>query len=136
MRNEKWKISRAAPVPTVRCQLLPLTQAGPLTIFSTQKRGKLFIPHPSALIPGLSGRNSMVECQLPKLEVAGSSPVARSKIFAVRFRVRSPLTFKRQRCPKVPSLEFCRQIGNSLRSFYSAQGCGYSEPNKVYYKNL
>jgi hypothetical protein len=25
-----------------------------------------------------SGRNSMVECQLPKLKVAGSSPVARS----------------------------------------------------------
>jgi hypothetical protein len=28
-----------------------------------------------------SGRNSMVECQLPKLDVAGSIPVARS-IFA------------------------------------------------------
>ena len=26
----------------------------------------------------LSGRNSVVECQLPKLDVAGSSPVARS----------------------------------------------------------
>jgi hypothetical protein len=26
----------------------------------------------------LSGRNSMVECQLPKLDVAGSIPVARS----------------------------------------------------------
>ena len=28
----------------------------------------------------ISGRNSMVECQLPKLEVVGSSPIARSKI--------------------------------------------------------
>src|SRR5436190_4340402 len=27
----------------------------------------------------LSGRNSAVECQLPKLDVAGSIPVARSK---------------------------------------------------------
>ena len=26
----------------------------------------------------MSGRNSAVECQLPKLDVAGSSPVARS----------------------------------------------------------
>ena len=26
----------------------------------------------------MSGRNSVVECQLPKLDVAGSSPVARS----------------------------------------------------------
>jgi hypothetical protein len=30
--------------------------------------------------PDLSGRNSAVECQLPKLDVAGSTPVARSKI--------------------------------------------------------
>ena len=28
----------------------------------------------------LSGSNSVVECQLPKLDVAGSSPVSRSKI--------------------------------------------------------
>jgi hypothetical protein len=37
---------------------------------------------PSAFKPchrtTLSGRNSAVECQLPKLDVAGSSPVARS----------------------------------------------------------
>ena len=30
----------------------------------------------------MSGRNSVVECQLPKLDVAGSTPVARSKILA------------------------------------------------------
>ena len=29
----------------------------------------------------MSGRNSAVECQLPKLDVAGSTPVARSKLF-------------------------------------------------------
>ena len=29
----------------------------------------------------VSGRNSAVECQLPKLDVAGSIPVARSKTF-------------------------------------------------------
>ena len=28
----------------------------------------------------LSGRNSVVECQLPKLDVAGSSPVARFSV--------------------------------------------------------
>src|SRR5262249_15000189 len=28
---------------------------------------------------GLRGRNSVVECQLPKLDVAGSTPVARSQ---------------------------------------------------------
>lgn len=29
----------------------------------------------------MSGHNSMVECELPKLGVAGSSPVARSFLF-------------------------------------------------------
>jgi hypothetical protein len=50
---------------------------------SKQTRGwKLirFIRDPPASILFLSGRNSMVECQLPKLDVAGSIPVARSKI--------------------------------------------------------
>ena len=37
------------------------------------------IPYISfAFYPVLSGRNSVVECQLPKLDVAGSTPVARS----------------------------------------------------------
>ena len=31
--------------------------------------------------PPLSGRNSAVECQLPKLDVTGSIPVARSIFF-------------------------------------------------------
>jgi hypothetical protein len=29
----------------------------------------------------MSGRNSVVECQLPKLDVAGSTPVARSNFY-------------------------------------------------------
>ena len=33
------------------------------------------------LIYRLSGSNSVVECQLPKLDVAGSSPVSRSNLF-------------------------------------------------------
>jgi hypothetical protein len=32
----------------------------------------------------LSGRNSAVECQLPKLDVTGSIPVARSNFFHVQ----------------------------------------------------
>jgi hypothetical protein len=37
---------------------------------------------PYKILPprALSGRNSVVECQLPKLDVAGSTPVARSKL--------------------------------------------------------
>jgi hypothetical protein len=31
-----------------------------------------------------SGSNSVVECQLPKLDVAGSIPVSRSKILPVK----------------------------------------------------
>gem|GEM_PF-2708105 len=31
----------------------------------------------------LSGSNSVVECQLPKLDVAGSNPVSRSEIISL-----------------------------------------------------
>ncbi len=37
----------------------------------------------------MSGRNSAVECQLPKLDVAGSIPVARSKIIKRLRRLRN-----------------------------------------------
>ena len=37
------------------------------------------IPYKTLRCRALSGRNSAVECQLPKLDVAGSIPVARSK---------------------------------------------------------
>ncbi len=39
------------------------------------------------------GRNSVVECQLPKLDVAGSSPVARSDKLAGRFTSSPPSLF-------------------------------------------
>jgi hypothetical protein len=38
------------------------------------------IPYKTLLCRAVSGRNSAVECQLPKLDVTGSIPVARSKI--------------------------------------------------------
>jgi hypothetical protein len=40
----------------------------------------------------MSGRNSVVECQLPKLDVAGSTPVARSKISLNHFRAKRVIT--------------------------------------------
>jgi hypothetical protein len=56
-----------------------VTTAGRDTV-DTEQRAVQNIQVQSAKIKFLpSGRNSMVECQLPKLEVAGSSPVARSK---------------------------------------------------------
>jgi hypothetical protein len=36
------------------------------------------IPYKKSVRHALSGRNSAVECQLPKLDVTGSIPVARS----------------------------------------------------------
>ena len=36
------------------------------------------------------GRNSVVECQLPKLNVAGSTPVARSKLYFLNFEGKFP----------------------------------------------
>ena len=36
------------------------------------------IPYKLLVHHALSGRNSVVECQLPKLDVTGSTPVARS----------------------------------------------------------
>jgi hypothetical protein len=38
-------------------------------------------PYKLLLCHAVSGRNSAVECQLPKLDVTGSIPVARSKFF-------------------------------------------------------
>ena len=37
----------------------------------------------------LSGRNSVVECQLPKLDVVGSSPIARSILMKLAENERS-----------------------------------------------
>jgi hypothetical protein len=45
-----------------------------LNLFSFDKKNRL------AYIKGLSGNNSVVECNLAKVEVAGSNPVSRSII--------------------------------------------------------
>ena len=42
------------------------------------------IPYKILLYRALSGRNSAVECQLPKLDVTGSIPVARSNFFTFK----------------------------------------------------
>lgn len=34
----------------------------------------------------MGGRNSVVECKLPKLDVAGSTPVARSRLINLSLR--------------------------------------------------
>jgi hypothetical protein len=39
------------------------------------------------------GRNSAVECQLPKLDVVGSSPIARSNKIRGLLSFRDPLTY-------------------------------------------
>jgi hypothetical protein len=52
----------------------------------------------------LSGRNSAVECQLPKLDVTGSIPVARSKILGANQLLPSGsfgiFAQKPEKCPK------------------------------------
>jgi hypothetical protein len=42
-----------------------------------------------------SGRNSVVECQLPKLKVVGSNPIARSIFFFTIFNVLNKLEFSK-----------------------------------------
>ena len=67
---ECWKTGvmfRLPTIPALQSSMLYLIDNPPL------------IPYISlAIYSGLSGRNSVVECQLPKLDVAGSTPVARS----------------------------------------------------------
>jgi hypothetical protein len=50
------------------------------------------IPYKHDLYRGLSGRNSAVECQLPKLDVAGSIPVARSIFLSINAIPVEPFT--------------------------------------------
>jgi hypothetical protein len=51
------------------------------------------IPYKNSAAASLSGRNSAVECQLPKLDVTGSIPVARSKNFSIHDRSDGPGQF-------------------------------------------
>jgi hypothetical protein len=55
----------------------------PLIVDKLRLKPYISTAHP----PDLSGRNSVVECQLPKLDVAGSTPVARSKLFKSNYKV-------------------------------------------------
>jgi hypothetical protein len=58
------------------------------------------IPYKRLLCRSLSGRNSAVECQLPKLDVVGSIPIARSKSF-----------------PQYSSHPYCSSSGLGFKSF-------------------
>ena len=51
-------------------------------------------PYKLLLRHTLSGRNSAVECQLPKLDVTGSIPVARSNFFPQRLVFKTFKSFK------------------------------------------
>ena len=62
---------------------------------------RLFSPYRSALIPCSCGRSSMVERRLPKPDVAGSIPVARSKFQTANLF-----------CSKVSTLAFCSLAAN------------------------
>ena len=65
----------------------------------------------SLALPGLSGSNSAVECDLAKVDVAGSNPVSRSKINQARVGLRAGsfllMNLRRQQlspaaCPRPP----------------------------------
>ena len=60
----------------------------------------------------MSGRNSVVECQLPKLDVAGSSPVARS-IMSPKFQKRSELKLDGRIIPVI------NVVGGFLQQYFS-----------------
>jgi hypothetical protein len=52
-------------------------------VIENVRKNQAALAFPASLLDNFapeSGRNSVVECQLPKLDVAGSTPVARSKI--------------------------------------------------------
>ncbi len=51
---------------------------------SRRKRPLRSVPRPA--LPGVRGNNSVVECNLAKVEVAGSTPVSRSNIRAGSLR--------------------------------------------------
>ena len=51
--------------------------------------GQLREPHPRFTMVRLSGSNSVVECDLAKVEVAGSNPVSRSKKLSGKCAVES-----------------------------------------------
>ena len=67
----------------------------------------------------MSGRNSVVECQLPKLDVAGSTPVARSKILFNSLLLNAIfLSFgrKAEKCPRRAQAESDIEAGDAPRN--------------------
>ena len=82
LRQHKTRLRRCARSRTMlekpptlrRRQLLVARRLG----LVDKLRAKPYFNSTSTL---MSGRNSAVECQLPKLDVAGSTPVARSNFF-------------------------------------------------------
>ena len=62
----------------------------------------------------MSGRNSVVECQLPKLDVAGSSPVARS-IMSPKFQKRSALKLVGRTIPHSSGMKLQFQKRSALK---------------------
>jgi hypothetical protein len=73
----------------------------------------------NAILANKSGRNSVVECQLPKLDVVGSSPIARSKCVALRFinNLRAFLLFLILVLCFIPVHSFCQITQDPDRPF-------------------
>src|SRR6185369_6790208 len=78
--------------------------ASPLPIGNGLTRGSTSpIIRRRQLMPAASGCNSVVECQLPKLDVAGSIPVARSTSFR-------PILIVQAQVPPVPMHRFVGRV--------------------------
>ena len=65
----------------------------------------------------MSGRNSAVECQLPKLDVAGSIPVARSNKIRELPSIWEPLLFRKEYRHEDAERPFCPGYSGSSRFF-------------------
>src|ERR1700758_2058698 len=69
-------------------------------------------PDPRFTMVGLSGSNSVVECDLAKVEVAGSNPVSRSRF----------LCFQLARAPKTHQLGFGTLFARAGARYPSGKG--------------
>ena len=71
----------------------------------------------------MGGSNSAVECQLPKLDVAGSIPVSRSNSFGCRFnkpyRQRVAIRLQSHRGPREQSCGSARTTNDTASSLLS-----------------
>ena len=84
--------------------------------------------------PTLSGSNSVVECQLPKLDVAGSIPVSRSKFFPQKLENKNHLPQRAQRTQRKETVykfpRGCQSVLSAL-SASSAVNFAPSRPLRV-----